>query len=352
MAESKTVEAKAEVVDGPGVAKAREPKTIIDMPANDGAIQKDTLPRALYSGALSNFPGAPECHVLDSGKHILSSGGMVSSVTIKQGEPLPNKPASLWQYLDRLPQEYAHLACRTNAVEFLTKDGKRAWGIEAKTASSIWDAYASLHVRGLLRKDQQHMGVNSQRIVSALSKTAITTMIEEASGKLREEQVKAVAAASSEQLAGYQEAIMLARENKTEVLALRADIGRLEGALQLVTIAVQKSASDRFLSKDEIEMVGDVFKATVDKFIEHNPYMKRRAANGWVAKRLFRRLGISACDHDVRREKWTPERMWSAIKFLNEELKDTQTLLDAKSKSLQEGRPVATRERPKVAAVK
>ena len=72
-------------VVGQSVDTADEPKE---------QIQNVVIPRALYSGVIANFPWAPECSILDDGRHVMSQRGMVGSLRSSQeSRPIANREA-------------------------------------------------------------------------------------------------------------------------------------------------------------------------------------------------------------------------------------------------------------------
>ena len=120
--------------------------------------------KAKYSGKLAAFPGAPECHVLENGRRVITQIGGVKCLTAKSDEEGGcRKAGDLRVYISRLPSKYKGLNLDANFVDFETQEGYLAVGIDAEVFVDVLSAYVQLDEAGLLRENQLHLASNARR---------------------------------------------------------------------------------------------------------------------------------------------------------------------------------------------
>ena len=145
--------------------------------------EKTDRPKAVSSGALAAFPGAPECHVLSNGRRVITQRGIIRCLTAKNEDGSGGvRTGILERYLGGLPNDNRKFNVEQHSVEFDHPEGGPAIGWDAESFVDICLAYIDASEAGLLRPNQEHLAARSRQVVRALAKTGIVALIDEATG--------------------------------------------------------------------------------------------------------------------------------------------------------------------------
>lgn len=151
----------------------------------------EPTPSATHDGLLSFGDLEIPCYVLEDGRRVISQRGMFSAIgkSAGSGERAGTGADALATPLFPIPESLK--AClhggfdRALAEGVLfqpTRKGRLAYGYDAKLLVEILDAYLEARKRGVLNPMQRHIADKAEMIVRALSRVAITALIDEATG--------------------------------------------------------------------------------------------------------------------------------------------------------------------------
>ena len=137
--------------------------------------------KALYQGTI--FGGLVDCYVLADKRRVISMRGAVRALANSENTEKMSGPgnAHFGRYLDRLPNDYRHLQAGP-AVDFSRPDGRLAKGVTAERFYEVLVAYSEAHERGLLHPSQVHLAANCNRLLRAIGRVGIVSLVDEATG--------------------------------------------------------------------------------------------------------------------------------------------------------------------------
>ncbi len=138
------------------------------------------VPRATFSGTLEVGEASLPCYVLDDGRRIFSTKGMIESLGYKgnanAGEIFSSKGLQPYILAHNNPYEEAGL------IDFVTDRGTRARGIDVEKFMDICHAYSEALEGGELKGRHDVAARHANAIIRATSKIGIIALVDEATG--------------------------------------------------------------------------------------------------------------------------------------------------------------------------
>jgi hypothetical protein len=148
-----------------------------------------TTPAALFGSADRpvRIAGAEiACYVLDDGRRVLAQRGLQAAIGMSEGGGTggAQRVARFIEALRAKGLDISDLALRiASPVLFRPAGaGSPAYGYEATILPELCAVISEAYQRGLLQKQQTHIGVQCNALLRALAKTAIIALIDEATG--------------------------------------------------------------------------------------------------------------------------------------------------------------------------
>jgi P63C domain-containing protein len=136
-----------------------------------------TMPYSMFPGTVEIGTVTLECHVLNDGRRVLASGGVVRAL-----RGTDSKPASLSRYLAALPT-YDPGMLDGRMIRFrIPSNPTVAQGYEAKLLIEICDLYLDARDKDLLKANQKPLAKMAEIIVRACAKVGIEALVDEATG--------------------------------------------------------------------------------------------------------------------------------------------------------------------------
>jgi hypothetical protein len=159
--------------DGRGMEPPASGGTVVV--ASDG--NDPTMPYSMFPGTVPIGNVTLECHVLNDGRRVLASGGVVRALRGTE-----SKPASLNRYLERL-RTYEPGMLDGRMIHFrIPSNPTIAQGYEATLLIEICDLYLKARDENLLLASQQQLAKMAEIIVRSCAKVGIEALVDEATG--------------------------------------------------------------------------------------------------------------------------------------------------------------------------
>lgn len=137
--------------------------------------QQPEIPYSLFKGTLKMGNMEMECHVLNDFRRVFTQREMVRILSGGR------ESGDLNKYLRNNPLTAKHLSMGTG-IPFMASPGSQAIGSEATTLIDICQKYLDARDRGLLKRNQLKLAIQSEIIIRACAKTGIIALIDEATG--------------------------------------------------------------------------------------------------------------------------------------------------------------------------
>lgn len=138
------------------------------------------IPRATFSGDLEIGDAALPCYVLEDGRRVFSTKGMIESLGYKgsanANEIFSNK--TLTPYLLAHGNPYQ----QENLIDFVTDRGTQARGIDVEKFMDICHAYSEALDSGTLKGRNADAAMQANAIIRASSKLGIVALVDEVTG--------------------------------------------------------------------------------------------------------------------------------------------------------------------------
>jgi hypothetical protein len=167
-----------------GIARAESlSKTERSEIARKAAISRWELPRATHSGTLK--VGDIPCYVLESGERILSSRGVMKSLSRGVRGRRAGAEIKVPAFLDAdnlKPFISADLVPILNAIVFRTDKGMKAEGYRAEILPAVCEIYLRARDENALRQSQLPVAKRCEILVRGLSRVGIAALVDEATG--------------------------------------------------------------------------------------------------------------------------------------------------------------------------
>jgi hypothetical protein len=155
----------------------------LDVPAQAAApvavveSQESDMPYSMFAGTVEIGDVSLDCYVLNDGRRVLSSGGVVRALRGTE-----SKPASLSRYLGALPT-YEPGMLDGSLIHFrIPTNPTVAQGYEAILLIEICDLYLRARDLGLLKVNQERLAKMAEIIVRSCAKVGIEALVDEATG--------------------------------------------------------------------------------------------------------------------------------------------------------------------------
>lgn len=138
------------------------------------------IPQAAFSGTLEVGNTSLPCYVLEDGRRIFSTKGMIESLGYK-GNANANEIFSN-QTLVPFMAEHGNPYNDKNITDFKTDRGSLAKGIDVEKFMDICHAYSEALDSGVLQGRNEHAAVKANIFIRACSKIGIVALVDEATG--------------------------------------------------------------------------------------------------------------------------------------------------------------------------
>lgn len=140
-------------------------------------VKTRAIPRAAYWGPLDLAGVEIDAYVLEDGRRVISSRGMVKSLTGGGGA----KDGKIGRLLERIPDKYRCFGVGPK-IEFETHENNLGLGYPAEFLADVCGAYVDAMICGDIHPKQIHVAQRAWQIQKAFAKTGITALVDDATG--------------------------------------------------------------------------------------------------------------------------------------------------------------------------
>jgi len=148
------------------------------------------LPKATHSGEILISDRVIECFVLEDGTRLINQTSMIKAIGKgKQSSKKRNATGQLPVFLDfksLSPFIPDNILSYSIPIEFKRPTGGKAQGFKAELLPEVCDVYLKARDAGALKANQQHIAVECDIVVRALSKVGLIALIDASTGYEKE----------------------------------------------------------------------------------------------------------------------------------------------------------------------
>ena len=153
------------------------------------ACYKD-LPKASHSGEILINDRVIECFVLEDGTRLINQTSMIKAIGKgKQSSKKRSATGQLPVFLDfksLSPFMPDNILSYSTPIEFRKPTGGKAQGFKAELLPEVCDVYLKARDAGVLKANQQHIAIECDIVVRALSKVGLIALIDSSTGYEKE----------------------------------------------------------------------------------------------------------------------------------------------------------------------